>query len=263
MHHLGVAIYDQVRVVGNDDDLPFELLLPDLTDDQVVDELVVQVSLRLIEHQRLLAVGKEEGKHGSRPLTSRGLGDRLQIRAVAKTAVFDLQSIFREPCQCAIQKLGIALRLPLKVVVKVAAEIAVAIASPADARLELLNAGFDRRVSLSGLLRQVPEQPAHGSHEVIRESVVRNPQFLPQRDLDGLRIIVVWTVPDTNEWVAGERGGQKVLASCAHVAARFQNRSQQRLRLLLKSALLFSARNPDRPARCRAVADPVPGDRIR
>ena len=131
---------------------------------------------------------------------------------------------------------------PLKIVVEVSAETAATIASPANTLLQMLNAGFDRRVSLSGLLRQVPEQPAHGSLKVIPESVVCNTQFLPQHNLDGSRIVVVATVPDTNESVAGKRGGQKVLAGGANGAAGFQNLLKQCLRLLLKPVLFFLQR---------------------
>jgi len=58
MHHLGIAVNDDVGIVSHDDDLPSSLVLLHLPHDEVVDQMVVEIVLRLIEHQRLVAMGK-------------------------------------------------------------------------------------------------------------------------------------------------------------------------------------------------------------
>src|SRR5215203_2528611 len=70
-HKLRVSVHDDIRVVSHDDHLPPLLALPQLLHDEVVDEMVVEIILGLVEHERLVAVGKEERQDCGGTLTGR------------------------------------------------------------------------------------------------------------------------------------------------------------------------------------------------
>ena len=56
--------YD-IGIMGDDNDLPLSLLFPQSPDQKFVNECVVQVIFRLIQHDRLDAVTENEGQQGS------------------------------------------------------------------------------------------------------------------------------------------------------------------------------------------------------
>jgi hypothetical protein len=66
-------MYHDIRIVGDDDDLPVRLLLPQPSDEQLIDECVVQIIFRLIQNDRLDAVTQYESKQGRSLLAGRSL----------------------------------------------------------------------------------------------------------------------------------------------------------------------------------------------
>ena len=68
-HPLGIAVDHDVRIVSHHDDLSPALVLTDLSHDQVMDDMVVEVVLGLVEYDGLVPVREEEGEDGGRLLS--------------------------------------------------------------------------------------------------------------------------------------------------------------------------------------------------
>jgi hypothetical protein len=69
VHQFRVTIHNHVRVVRDYDDLSISLMKPQLPNNKVVDEVIVQVVFWLIQDERFRAECKEECQHCRRSLT--------------------------------------------------------------------------------------------------------------------------------------------------------------------------------------------------
>ena len=63
-HQLGVAMNDDIGVVGHDDDLAGLFGLPETGDQQIVDQGVVKIVLGLVKYDRFGPVTQDEGQQG-------------------------------------------------------------------------------------------------------------------------------------------------------------------------------------------------------
>ena len=226
VHHLGVAVHDDVRVCADDDDLSAQLVLADLADHQVVDEVVVQIVLRLIEHQRFVAVRQQERQHRRGAFAGGRLADRTKAGAVAARAVFHHQVVFREPGEHLVEQLRLPVELALEVVVEVAAEVALASAGAFDALLEFLDPPFEFCASRSALVGQVGQEFGDDASlrffalvavgglgkDVVLETIVGDAELLAQRTLHRSRVEAVAADGDAYETVARQGRRKETLA---------------------------------------------------
>lgn len=73
MNEFGVTINNNGGIVRHNHHLSSNLTFPNLPDDQVVNKLVVEISLWLIENEWLISVCEEERQHGRGSLARRSL----------------------------------------------------------------------------------------------------------------------------------------------------------------------------------------------
>ena len=62
LYQLGVAIDYHIRVVRDHNQLSAQLVLPDLPNNQFINQMVVQVVFWLIQYQWLIAKSQQKGK---------------------------------------------------------------------------------------------------------------------------------------------------------------------------------------------------------
>ena len=229
------------------DDLPPELVLPDLPDDQIVDQVVVQVVFRLIQYQRLLTVGEQEGQHRRRPLSRGRLVDRIEIRSVPPAAGLHQQPVFGEPGLHLVEHLGAVLVFCFEMIVEMSTEIAVTCPSGTDSVLDPSDAPFHFPASLRRILRQFVEELCDATldcttlfHvEDVTLEVNRSLQRLTQGPFDGSGIVTIMQASDTHEFVVHQRVFQKVVTPSTHRAAGFRHVIEQGARSFDQSVALF------------------------
>ena len=124
VNHLRITVDDNIGVVGHHDDLAPKLVLPDLSNDQVVDQMVVQVVLWLVEDQGILSMRQQEDQHRGGSLAGRGLRNWLKVLAIPRSAIPDGKSILRESSQEVVEQLRQKASLPFWVVVQVPTKFA-------------------------------------------------------------------------------------------------------------------------------------------
>ena len=60
MHQFGIAIYNHVGVMGDNNELTTQFVFADLSHDQVVYQVVVEVVFRLVENNGLLTESQQK-----------------------------------------------------------------------------------------------------------------------------------------------------------------------------------------------------------
>jgi hypothetical protein len=105
-NQFGVTVDHDVRVMGDDDNLPTAFNLSELADNQLIDQVVVEIIFGLIHKQRFLPIREKEGQQGRCSLAWRAFPDRPEIPTVSCGTVLDLQRILGKPRVQPIERFG-------------------------------------------------------------------------------------------------------------------------------------------------------------